>query len=133
MAQDMSDVIRGGLAGWSRGDLAQAMEGLDPDIEFVTSGVFPGLDHVYRGHDGFAKFFSDFRGAWEDITVEIERIVEGPPPMYVMVGHFRATARDGLLVERPVTLVMTTGNGAIRRMESFESRDAAFAAVGIEP
>ena len=129
----MADVIRNGLAGWSRGDLEQAMEGLASDIEFVTSGVFPGLDRVYRGHAGFAKFFSDFRGAWEDITVEIERIVEGAPTLYVMVGHFRATARDGLLVERPVTLVVTTRDGAIRRMESVESRDEAFAAAGIAP
>ena len=129
----MVDVIRNGLAGWSRGDLEQAMEGLASDIEFVTSGVFPGLDRVYRGHAGFAKFFSDFRGAWENITVEIERIVEGAPSLYVMVGHFRATARDGLLVERPVTLVFTTGDGAIRRMESYESRLGAFAAAGIAP
>jgi len=47
-----------------------------------------------------------------------------------MVGHFRATARDGLLVERPVTLVVTAGDAVIKRMESFGSRDEAFAAAG---
>jgi ketosteroid isomerase-like protein len=132
MKTDMAHVIRNGLAGWSRGDLPRAMEGLAADFEFVTSGVFPGLDHVYPGRDGFAKFFSDFRGAWEDISIEIEQLLDCPPLQYLMVGHFRATARDGLVVERPVTILITTGDGAIRRMESFASRDDAFAAAGIQ-
>jgi ketosteroid isomerase-like protein len=131
MAQDMTEVIRSGLGGWSRGDLEQAMEGLAPDIEFVTSGAFPGLDPVYRGHEGIMRFFTDFREAWEDITIDIERIVEGPSPFYVMVGKFRATAREGLAVERPVTLLVTASGGKIQRMESFASREEAFAAAGI--
>ena len=48
-----------------------------------------------------------------------------------MIGHFRATARDQLVVERPVTILVTTGDGLIKRMESFASRDAAFAAAAI--
>jgi hypothetical protein len=65
METDMGQVIRDGFAGWSRGDLDQAMKGLDPEIEFITSGTFPGLDHVYRGHWGYAKFFGDFRDGGE--------------------------------------------------------------------
>ena len=133
MPHDMTDVIRGGLAGWSRGNLEQAMEGLDPEIVFVTSGVFPGLELVYRGHDGFRRFFTDFREAWEDISIEIEQLVEGAPPLYLVAGQFRATAREGLLVERPVTMVVTARDGKIERMESFASRDAAFEAAGIPP
>ena len=128
----MAQVIRDGLAGWSRGDLEQAMERLDSEFEFVTSGAFPGLDHVYRGHEGFAKFFGDFRGAWEDISIEIEQLLDCAPRAYLVVGHFRATARDGLVVERPVTILVSTGDGLIKRMESFASRDDAFAAAAIE-
>ena len=127
----MAGVIREGFAGWSRGDLNQALQSLDPDFEFVPSGIFPGLDHAYRGHDGFAKFFDDFRGAWEEISIEVEQLLECPPLAYLMVGHFRAAARDGLVVERPVTILITTGDGMIKRMESFASRDEAFAAAGI--
>ena len=130
MAHDTVEMIRTGLAGWSAGDLDQAMADLDPEMEFVTSGVFPGLDLVYHGREGFAKFFGDFRGAWDDIAIDVERIVPGTPPLYVVAGNFRATARDGLLVERPVTIVVTAGAGTIKRMESFASRDEAFAAAG---
>jgi hypothetical protein len=49
-----------------------------------------------------------------------------------MAGRFRATARDGLVVERPVTIVITTGGGKVKRMESFASRDEVLAAAGIE-
>lgn len=130
MAHDMVEMIRTGLSGWSAGDLDQARADLDPEMEFVTSGVFPGLDHVYRGHEGFARFFTDFRGAWDDIAIEVERIVPGRSPLYVVVGNFRATARDGLHVERPVTIVVTAAGDTIQRMESFADRDEAFAAAG---
>jgi ketosteroid isomerase-like protein len=131
MATDMARVIQDGFAGWSHGDLDQAMQGLDPEIEFITSGTFPGLDDVYRGHGGYAKFFGDFRGAWEEISIEIDQLLDCPPSMYLMAGRFRATARDGLVVERPVTIVITTGAGKIKRMESFASREEAYAAAGI--
>jgi ketosteroid isomerase-like protein len=130
METDRARVIRGGFAGWSRGDLAAATERLAPDFEFVPSGIFPGLDHVYRGHEGFARFFSDFRGAWEEISIEIEQLLDLAPDRYLLVGHFRATARDGLVVERPVTILVNTAGGMIKRMESFASRDEAFAVAG---
>jgi ketosteroid isomerase-like protein len=127
------DTIRKGFAAWSRGDLDGAIVHLDPGLEFLTSGLYPGLDPVYRGHDGFAKFFSEFRGAWEDVSLEVEQIVEATPRLFVVVGHFLATARDGLLVERPVGVVVTTSDGTITRMQSYPSREEALEAAGLPP
>ena len=129
----MTQSIRNGLTAWSRGDLEQASADFDTEFEFVTSGVFPGLDRVYSGREGFRKFFADFRGAWEDISIEVEQIVAGAGQTYVAAGRFRAVARDGLVVERPVTMVVTANRNRIRRMESFASRDEAFDIAGIPP
>ncbi|MGH2979371.1 MAG: nuclear transport factor 2 family protein [Solirubrobacterales bacterium] len=105
--------------------------GFDPDFEFVTSGIYPGLEPVYRGHDGFRRFWSDFRGPWQDIAIEVDRIAEGQPPFLAVVGSFHATGRDGIPVERPVGLVFTTGAGLITRIQGFGSADEAFAAAGL--
>jgi ketosteroid isomerase-like protein len=132
MGSDIA-MIRKGFAAWSRGDLDSAVGAMDPGIEFFTSGVYPGLDPVYRGHDGFAEFFREFRGAWEDVSHEVEQIVEAAPQLFVVTGHFRAIARDGLIVEQPVGVVVTTSNGTITRMQSFQSREEALEAAGLPP
>ena len=77
------DTIRKGFAAWSRGDLDGAIVHLDPGIEFLTSGLYPGLDAVYRGHVGFAKFFGDFRHArrrsWPRDCLRKDRTTRGIP------------------------------------------------------
>ena len=130
MSSDV-ETIRRGFGAWSRGDLQGALAFIDPDVEFLTSGLYPGLDPVYRGHEGFTRFFGDFRGPWEAISLELEQVVEATPQHYVAVGHFRATARDGLVVERPVGIVVTMKGGTIARMQNFASREEALEAAGL--
>jgi ketosteroid isomerase-like protein len=123
--------IRGGLSAWSRGDLEGALDNLRPDIEFVTSGVFLGVEPVYRGHDGFRQFWHDFRDTWERIGIDVDRIVEGDPSRFAVVGHFRAMGRDGIGVERPVGMVfVTTPDDEVSRIESYATWDDTFDAAG---
>ena len=133
MATNLREVIRSGLAAWSRGDLEGVLDTLDPDCEFTPSGAFPGLERSYRGHDGYRRFWRDFRGAWEDISIEIERIIEAESSVFVVVARFRARGRDGLTVERPTNLVFTGGEVAIKRIAVFGSWEAAFEAAGLPP
>jgi ketosteroid isomerase-like protein len=127
MVAEVKETIRAALEAWSRGDLEAALVGLDPDVEIVTSGLFPGVAPAYRGHDGFRQFWSDFRETWDQITLDLARL-EGDPPRITAFGEFRATGRDGIEVGRPVALVFTTTTDAVLRMQSFGSWDEARAA-----
>jgi ketosteroid isomerase-like protein len=132
MAQDAVRRIRGGLEAWSDGDLEGALENLRPDLEFVTSGVFLGVEPVYHGHEGFRQFWHDFRETWEQIRIEVRDIVEGEPRRYAVVGHFHAMGRDGIGVERPVGMVfVSTAADEITRIESYSSGDDALDAAGV--
>jgi ketosteroid isomerase-like protein len=133
MASEAVQTIRNGFAAWSRGDLEETLAGLDPEIAFVSSGVFPGVEPVYRGHEGFRQFWRDFRDIWERISIEIERFVEAGPQRLVAVGHFDATGRDGIGVERPVGMVVdvTPGGDALTRIESYGTWEEAFEAAGV--
>lgn len=133
MAPDPAQLIRDGLAAWSRGDLAGALKGFDPDLEVVTSGVYPGLEPAYRGREGFEAFWTDFRGTWENIGIEIDRIVEGDQGRLAVVGRFRAKGRDGIPVERPVGMAFTVKDGLITRMQNFGTGDEALRAAGVGP
>jgi len=131
METDLRAVIRAGLDSWSHGDLEGALANLAPDLEFVTSGVYPGLEPVYHGHEGFARFWSEFREAWQDITIEIDQIVEGRQDRYAVVGRFRATGRDGIPAERPVAMQYTIAGDVVKRIESVGSGAEALAAAGL--
>lgn len=65
MSEENVEVVRQGYAAWNKGNMDAMLALLDPDVEFMTSGTFLGLDPVYYGHDGFRKFWSDFPGIWE--------------------------------------------------------------------
>jgi ketosteroid isomerase-like protein len=132
MAQAAIRRIRGGLGAWGDGNLEGALENLRPDLEFVTSGVFLGVEPVYHGHEGFRQFWHDFRDTWEQIRVEIRDIVEGEPRHYAVVGQFHAMGRDGIGVERPVGMVfISTADDEIARIESYATGDEAFDAAGV--
>jgi len=123
--------IQNGLGAWSRGDLEGALENLGPDIEFVSSGLFPGVEPVYRGHEGFRRFWSDFRETWEEIKFEIEHLVPGEPPRFAVLGHFEATGRDGIGVGRPIGMVFSVPDEMATRIESHPTWDAACDAAGV--
>ena len=124
------EAIRAGLDAWSQGDLEGSMKELAPEIEVVTSGVYPGLEPVYRGYAGYTRFWHDFREAWEAMRIDIERIVEGEPSRYAVVATFHATGRDGIPAERPVGMVFTMADGRTTRLQNFGSGEEALAAAG---
>ena len=133
MVTDVVTTIRNGLAAWSRGDLDATLADFDPEIEFRPSGLYPGLDQVYRGHDAFRRFWSEFRDVWLYIEIAVDRIVEGEPPLAAMVGRFIATGRDGISVERHLGMVFATRKGLITRIDNYGSGGEALAAAGVRP
>jgi ketosteroid isomerase-like protein len=132
MTQEAVRRIRGGLGAWSDGDLEGARANLRPDLEFVTSGVFLGVEPVYHGHEGFRRFWHDFRDTWEQIRIDVRDIVEGEARRYAVLGHFHAMGRDGIGVERPVGMVfVSTADDEIARIESFGTWEEALDAAGV--
>jgi ketosteroid isomerase-like protein len=131
MAPDVTDTIRNGFAAWSRGDVEGALAGLAPQFEFETSDVFPGLDPVYRGHDGVRRFFEEFNATWEDIAIDVAHIVPGRAPLVAVAGGFNATGRDGIHVNRRMAWVFTTEGDVVTRLRSYGTWEEAFEAAGV--
>ena len=123
----MKAKIRAGLEAWSRGDLEGSLIGLDAEIEIVTSQLFPGIEPTYKGHDGYRRFWHDFRDTWEQIALHIDRL-EGDAPRIKAFGEFRATGRDGIAVGREIAMVFTTTAESVQRMQTFTTWEAAEAA-----
>ena len=131
MSEDWKQIIRNGLAAWSRGDLEGALVGLDQDLVYETSGLFPGVAAEYRGHDGFRQFWNDFRVVWERITVHVEDIVEGEPGRYAMLGRFEAVGRNGIPVGRPVGMVFVVQDDSVITAQSHPTWEATLESAGV--
>jgi ketosteroid isomerase-like protein len=131
VSDDPTQIIRAPLAAWSRGDLEAALEELDQDILFVSSGLFPGVAATYRGHEGFRQFWNDFRAIWEQITVHVDEIVEGRPDHYAMLGHFEAVGRNGIPVGRPIGMVFVVQDDRVLKIQSHATHEATLNAAGV--
>jgi ketosteroid isomerase-like protein len=54
-----------------------AFELLDPEIEWDTrESQLPGLDHLYRGHEGVQSFWRQWLDAWDRIDFDFPEPID---------------------------------------------------------
>lgn len=64
--RDRVRAVREVYEAWNRGDLVAILDDFHPDCEFLVSGSVPGLDSVFRGHQGIRKLFDEwYTGVWQ--------------------------------------------------------------------
>ncbi len=104
---------------------------MDEKIEFHTSGVFPDLDPVYRGHGGMRRFWDDLRSPWQSLEIAIDHLRQRGDQI-VALYTFEAVGRDGLSVHREAANVLTVRDGLAVRIDAHGSWRTALGAVGLE-
>ena len=73
MSKQNVEIVRGSLEGWNRGDIDAWLGSPHSDIEFRTSGLYPGTDPVYRGLAGLRRFWTTFREPWESLQIQVDQ------------------------------------------------------------
>ena len=129
MSRQNLELARLAYDAWNRGDIDAVLGVCHPEFEYHVSGVFPGLDPVYRGHEGFRKFERDFRATWESLSITVEGLHDRGEQVAVL-GTFEARGRDGMNVRRPVANVVTVRDGLAVRIDAYGDWDQALEAIG---
>jgi len=88
-----SELLLAGYDAWNKDDCGAWIELLDPDIEIRTSGAFPDLSPVYRGHARAVKFWQQLREPFRVFRIEVEGIEEEGDSVAASI-KFRATGVD---------------------------------------
>jgi ketosteroid isomerase-like protein len=116
-------LVQKGISLWNKRDWEAALEDLHPQIEWRTSGVVPGIDQVYTGHEGAMRFWTTWTELWDEIRIDIEQMTERDDDVLVL-ARFQARGRDGVEVDQPVAFEFTSNDvGLLTRFKSYWNRD----------
>jgi uncharacterized protein (TIGR02246 family) len=124
-------IVRNGYEAWNAGDLERFIELMHPQVVWEPAGVFPGLGHSYVGREGMREFWSDFKGPWERIEIEIQevRVIEEGSVLCRLL--FRARGREGIEVERPFTNHLLVRDGMLKHFQGYTDWDEALTELGV--
>jgi ketosteroid isomerase-like protein len=130
MSQENVEEYRRSSDAWSRGDREAWLSDIPADWEFRATGVFLGVQGVYRGRSGAIRLWTDMRGPWQEFSINIERIEDLRDKLVALVT-FAVRGRDGIEVSRPWAHVVTYQNGVATVTDNYESWESALKAVGL--
>ena len=82
----ISELWRRGYEVWTSGGTEAIVHLLDPQIEWDLSNWADWPEDVYRGHDGFRKFWDDYLSVWEEVEFIIDEIIDAGDQMLCSCG-----------------------------------------------
>jgi uncharacterized protein len=132
MSQENVEVVREGWDAWIRGDLSGLFRQFDPNVVWDTSHFHDWPESTYHGIEGIERFLSEWRDVWDGLEVDVEDVRAVPDGRVVSLILQRGKGRSsGLAMEMEMAQVATLRNGKVTRLDNYEDRAEALAAVGL--
>jgi|SRR5204863_6311826 len=117
---------------FNRGDREEAVSVCHPDIVLIQPAELPGGTGTYRGHTGLALALSELLEAWDDYTMEPERIEALADDQLVAAVRLRGRGHaSGLGMESRFGHLITMHDGLVVRWEVFRTPQEAVEAARV--
>lgn len=130
MSQELIEKIRIGHEGFNSGDLTEAKANVVDDVEWGTTGTWPGLEDMYRGPDALDEWMRILQAEWETFQVSLDEVIRDAGDVVVLAERLSGRGREsGVEVEMQVFSVYWSEGGKIVKRRSFRSREEALAAI----
>jgi ketosteroid isomerase-like protein len=130
MSRENLEKLRRGQEGFSRGDLSAAKQVVAEDVDWGTTGTFPGIKAAYRGWEGMERWMEAVRSAWAWFEVSLGEVVRDTGDVLVVVERLRGQGREsGAEVEMKAFSVYWFEHGKIIRRRAFTEKAEALKAA----
>lgn len=120
--------LRASYEALNRGDFEQTLAVLHPEAEWHESRALPDAG-TYRGRGELRDFLEHFLDSWQEFHQELEEVVVEGDRVALMI-HLTARGRgSGVQVDARYAHVWTIHDGLGVRVDAYESREDALAAI----
>ena len=132
MSEENLDLVRRAMEAFPRGVVEEMLSFLDPELEWHSAIVGGAEGNVYRGHDGFRRWYADSFESFDELRNEwIEFRDLGD--RVLALGRVQARGREsGVEIDSPMGWVVTVRDGKILKAEGFLDPAKALEAAGLE-
>ena len=126
MSQENVENVRRAFEAWLRGDLEEALAGLDPDLVYK-----PAQEEAVQGLDAVQASWERWQASWREQEVTLEETI-GAGDHVIQAILFRGRGQgSGIEVEGRFFQVLTIKDGKAVRWEEFSDRADALEAAGM--
>ena len=131
MSQENVEIVRQSLEAYARGEIEEMLAYVDPEGELHSAIIGGAEAKVFRGHDGFRRWFAETRESFEELRTDLTEYRDLGDRI-VAFGHIHARGRgSGLEIDSPTGWVFTVRRGKVVRAEGFLSRSETLEAAGL--
>ena len=131
MSEENVETVRRSLEAFQRGDMEEMLSYMDPEGELHSAIVGGAEGNVYRGHEGFRKWYADSFESFEELRNEWSEFRDLGDRVLVF-GHVKARGREsGVELDSPMGWVFTVRRGKLMKADGFLSRAEALEAAGL--
>jgi ketosteroid isomerase-like protein len=128
---DYVEIVRGIYADLAKGNFEVGRDIYDDDMVLVPRKDVPDANRRYLGPEGLREFMRGWLGAWEDLTMTAEDLLEVGDSI-VVTARMRATGKEsGVPAESTFFQVWSFRGGRVIRIQQFGQRSEALAALGL--
>lgn len=129
---ERTDMVIRGYEAFNRGEVEASLSIMHPEIEWHTY-IVPGPGGgVYHGHEGVRELWSDARKIFGEFKNIPEQMFDGGGHVVAFVRVEGVGRESGVPVEARIAHLYTFRDGKVACVQSFEDRDEALRAAGIE-
>jgi ketosteroid isomerase-like protein len=121
-----------GYGAIGRGDLDAVVEGMDPEVELESSGIFLDEGRTYRGYAGVREFFEMIADAFDELSYDLVEMIELDDGRVFVRVRVRGRGKgSGIEVDREGAHIWTVRDYKALRMVAYANVEEARAAAGL--
>jgi len=128
MSQENVEIVRRAWEAFARNDNVALFPVYHPEVEI--HGGF--TNQVYRGLNGAQEWADEWLAAFDQYRSEVEEWIDAGDDVIVVVRSWGRGKRSAVEVEARASHVWTLREGRLWRLRTYETKDEALKAVGLE-